>query len=149
MFISDFGCRLPWMNDIEFGNQTDFCPILGHPNGTFHTLIGIWNKLKDSKEVQTGCKFQMPCIKSIYSKSQENWVDGPGPLGMGATLQIQFARHDVQVIEDHIAYDTQSFIGEVGGTLGLLLGLSFISIFELFEFILAAFERNQDWQPVP
>ena len=31
---------------------------------------------------------------------------------------------------EEISYDLQSLIGEVGGTLGLTVGLSFLSIFE-------------------
>lgn len=130
------------MNEIEFGNGTDFCPILGHPNGTYHELIEMWSMLRGSKEVLSNCKFQSPCTKSIYGKSLVNWLDGAAKV-YGAKVRIQFASQDVQVIEDHIAYDTQSFIGEVGGTLGLLLGLSFISIFDLFELILAVFEKRK------
>ena len=143
MFTQAFGCLLPWMNPIEFGNSTELCPIFGHPNGTYNDLINKWEKFRESKTVQSSCKFQSPCIKSIYSKSIESWVNGPQPAAYGGNLQIQFATQDVQEIEDHISYDTQSFIGEVGGTLGLLLGLSFISIFDLFEWVLANYQEKK------
>ena len=44
---------------------------------------------------------------------------------------IEFASHLVEVFRDSDAYDAQSFIGEVGGTMGLLLGLSLLSIAEM------------------
>ena len=44
---------------------------------------------------------------------------------------IQFGSIFVEKSTDQLAYDTQSLIGEVGGTLGLLLGLSVYSIVEL------------------
>ena len=53
----------------------------------------------------------------------------------GSALQIQFESTNVQNIEDSVAYDLQSLIGEVGGTLGLFLGLSTMSFIDFIEFI--------------
>ena len=39
----------------------------------------------------------------------------------------------IQVIEDHEAYGILSLIGEVGGILGLLMGLSFLSFVDLLK----------------
>lgn len=41
----------------------------------------------------------------------------------------------LQLITDSYSYDGQSFIGDIGGTLGLLLGYSFMSVIDLIEFI--------------
>jgi hypothetical protein len=38
--------------------------------------------------------------------------------------------------EEVWSYDFMSFIGELGGTLGMLLGVSVLSIFELIETML-------------
>ena len=51
-------------------------------------------------------------------------------------LKIDLQNTYVQNVEDNIAYDFQSFIGEVGGTLGLFLGLSFVSFIEFTEFLI-------------
>jgi hypothetical protein len=50
-------------------------------------------------------------------------------------LRIQPASQNVVEINDTLSYDGQSFVGEVGGTLGLMLGLSFISVFDLVDMI--------------
>ena len=42
---------------------------------------------------------------------------------------------NVQTIQDSVAYDLQSLIGEVGGTLGLFLGLSAMSFVDFVGFI--------------
>ena len=43
----------------------------------------------------------------------------------------------VTYVEEYFTYDLQSFIGEIGGTFGLFLGVSMLtSLFDLFEFIL-------------
>ena len=50
-------------------------------------------------------------------------------------LKIQLESPNVQTIKDQVAYDLQSLIGEVGGTLGLFLGLSTMSFIDFIEFI--------------
>ena len=39
-------------------------------------------------------------------------------------------------VEEYFTYDWQSFIGEVGGTFGLFMGVSMLTtLFDLIEFI--------------
>jgi hypothetical protein len=52
-----------------------------------------------------------------------------------ARLKVQLSSPNVQYIEDSHSYDLQSFIGEVGGTLGLTLGLSFLSFISLLHYL--------------
>ena len=47
-----------------------------------------------------------------------------------ATLKLIIDKDYVVYVEDFVSYDFQSFFGEVGGTLGLLLGVSLSHIFE-------------------
>ena len=54
----------------------------------------------------------------------------------GSTLIIEMESTNVQSIVDSVAYDFQSLIGEVGGTLGLFLGLSTFSFVQFFEYII-------------
>ena len=51
-------------------------------------------------------------------------------------LSIQLENPSVLTIADSYSYDLQSFIGEVGGTLGLFLGLSIFSFVEFAEYII-------------
>ena len=47
-------------------------------------------------------------------------------------IRIEYNDPMVQYSTDYINYDMQSFIGEIGGFLGLTVGLSFYYICELF-----------------
>ena len=47
-----------------------------------------------------------------------------------AKLRIVYSNPIVEYNTDSISYDLQSLIGEIGGTLGLTIGLSFFSLVE-------------------
>ena len=86
----------------------------------------------------------LPCNRTIYedlfeekSNSQADYGEAAGVNG--SKVIIQYSNPYIQVIKDFRSYDMQSLIGEVGGTLGLLLGFSFVSIFDLFEQIIEGF----------
>ena len=88
-----------------------------------------------------GCP-QMPrCKRSVYKLAIK-----PNAYlahsSTGSALKIQLESPNVQTIEDSVAYDVQSLIGEVGGTLGLFLGLSTMSFIDLFEFIFRKLFHN-------
>ena len=59
----------------------------------------------------------------------------PKPKGKGnkikpTEVRIEFYKPIVEYYIEEISYDFQSLIGEVGGTMGLTVGLSFLSIFD-------------------
>ena len=134
--VHKFNCSLPWMHDLDF---------LNIPRCQDHDNIGnitkFWIKVFN-EEVIDKCKDDLlPCIRTVYEDSLEELsafgqVSGDGVGTNSSRLNIQFPNPYVQVIKDSYSYDMQSLIGEVGGTLGLLLGLSFISVFDLIESIL-------------
>ena len=45
-------------------------------------------------------------------------------------IYVVFHKAIVEYSIEELSYDLQSLIGEVGGTMGLTIGLSFLSIFE-------------------
>ena len=53
-----------------------------------------------------------------------------------ASIEFMLLGPQVLYITDYVAYDAQSFIGEVGGTLGLMLGLSALSFVDFLEYLL-------------
>ena len=57
-----------------------------------------------------------------------------------STIGIEFYKPVVKYYIEEISYDMQSLIGEVGGTMGLTVGLSFLSI---FEWILDSIKKYQ------
>ena len=60
-----------------------------------------------------------------------------------ATLYIQLDSPVVQNVIDSYAYDSQSLVGEVGGTLGLFLGLSTYSLVEFITYFMEKFLNRQ------
>jgi hypothetical protein len=121
------------MDTLEFGNATELCEVKNpKTNASMHTIINHYFKKYDNSDKQ--CKPIPACNRDIYEASFELEDQKVGTNN--SFLRIQLASPNVQYIEDSISYDAQSLIGEVGGTLGLLLGLSVMSIFDLIYSLL-------------
>ena len=124
-----FNCSLPWTSD----KQHVICPIIDqNRNETYRDMIGIWTS-EYEKTINTNT---MPkCKRSQYKKimgETKHWNDDTKV----AFLKIKLENPNVLSIVDSYSYDIQSFVGEVGGTLGLFLGLSIFSFVEFAEYIL-------------
>ena len=83
------------------------------------------------KHKKSNCIIRRTCgktrFKSTY-KVQESWVENK------TLVYVTFQNPEVTCYHTYISYDLLSLIGEVGGTLGLTLGASAISLFEsLFQ----------------
>ena len=78
-----------------------------------------------------------PCKKIDYSfvsygedfvEDEENW--------QMTVVEASINNELVTYIEEYFTYDLQSFIGEVGGTFGLFMGVSLLTtLFDLIEFV--------------
>ena len=56
-------------------------------------------------------------------------------------VEMSIQNELVTYVEEYFTYDWQSFIGEVGGTFGLFMGVSMLTtLFDLIEFILRSFK---------
>ena len=134
--VQKFNCSLPWMYELDFLNISR-CQDHDNIGNVTRLWIEIFND-----EIIDECKEDLlPCIRTVYEDSLEEFSAvgqhyGDSVASNSSRLSIQFPNPYVQVIKDSYSYDMQSLIGEVGGTLGLLLGLSFISVFDLIESIL-------------
>ena len=134
--VQKFNCSLPWMYELDFLNISR-CQDHNNIGNVTRLWIEIFND-----EIIDECKEDLlPCIRTVYEDSLEEFSAvgqhyGDSVASNSSRLSIQFPNPYVQVIKDSYSYDMQSLIGEVGGTLGLLLGLSFISVFDLIESIL-------------
>ena len=131
-FIDEYNCTLPWMiNSYEFTNYTR-CES-DSANGVELVHL-IETSLKMYESAEPNCLDYLPCNRSIYQDTvkEKPYFDTHDVLQ--SELIIQYSTPFIQVIKDSWSYDMQSFIGEVGGTLGLLLGFSFSSLFDLLEF---------------
>jgi hypothetical protein len=85
------------------------------------------------------CSKLHKCQHTMLSFIEAELKNGLGNFGY---LKIELDNDYVVYVEDFYSYDNQSFIGEVGGTLGLLLGISMASI---FEFINILRQRLVNW----
>ncbi|CAG0890624.1 unnamed protein product [Darwinula stevensoni] len=56
-----------------------------------------------------------------------------------AVVNVYYETFVVETITEHLQYPWSSFIGTLGGMLGLYAGLSFISILEVMEWIFNIF----------
>ena len=83
----------------------------------------------------------MPCNYAAYSVVGEpqsgSGQSEPGTFGWG----FNFASTDVRVEQEAPVYPLISFVAELGGSLGLCLGVSFLSAWDLIEFTAARTAR--------
>ena len=138
LIIQKYDCRLPWMDIHQFDTKIPWC----NTNETFHLLddgFYDWNALMKSSKVKEICGQSPKCHRTMYDLQIEN---EPKKCKNCANIKIQLARPEVVTIEDFEAYDSQSLIGEVGGTFGMLLGFSFLTIFDATHFFLEKIQRT-------
>ena len=140
--ISKYNCTLPWMSQYEFPNVTS-CEVDSVPNVSNNTdfhftpidhIVKNWTWSYERSE-----KFEntLPCKRTVYnSMANEQSIDIEGYNE--SWVSIKYGTPYVQNVKDYLSYDMQSLIGEVGGTLRLLLGFSFISVFDLFEYVVSS-----------
>ena len=135
--IEKYNCTLPWMDPLEFPNakecEVDTIPHTEPGNHSFD-YVGIWEIVRDWNQFYAGAQEYediLPCNRTVFYSVNERQPSKTEDTY--AKVTINYVNPYIQVIKDSSSYDMQSLIGEVGGTLGLLLGFSFISIFDLFE----------------
>ena len=133
-FIKRYNCTLPWMMNLyEFRNYT-YCDSNSED---ISELVGLIKEALEFNNIaENECKKYLPCTRSIYEDLLVQKPDVQTEEYSRSSLTISFSSPYIQVIKDSWSYNLQSFIGEVGGTLGLLLGFSFSSLFDLFEYFL-------------
>ena len=130
-FIDKVGCRLPFMDQMVT-NQTMICGMRESVSDYFHFWKAIQNTSADERFL-SDCAMIKRCIRSDYELFESHEMS---IFNDTITFNLIPLTSTVQYVKDEYAYDAQSFIGEVGGTLGLMLGLSFTSIFDFIEYVL-------------
>ena len=147
-FLKHYNCLLPWMND----KTLDACPIIETKylqNETIfeslQTKVQKWDdiqhEIKKKKKCPSGSKCNRPMYNIKTEFTQSTVADFADDYK--AIVDIQLESPTVQNVVDSYAYDSQSLIGEVGGTLGLFLGLSTYSLVEFITYFMEKFINGQ------
>ena len=98
-------------------------------------------------EMSSGCRCLKPCTSEQYEVNQQIvwqlrdttvYQDLPWLIGLNASRVDLSLPAEVQVIQEKEAYSFQTFISEVGGSLGLMLGGSLLTFVEIFDCIITA-----------
>ena len=119
----------------KYENQTYY-------KGIMDTWNEIYYKTYDMAKDEQTCPQMPKCKRIVYNMAiYPNTDISRG--NQGSTMIIKMESPNVKSVVDSFAYDLQSLIGEVGGTLGLCLGLSMISFVDFFEFIIRKFFPNR------
>ena len=126
--MNKFNCTLPW----TIQEKIKLCPILDkNRKESYADIVTIW--YDDYQLNEDKCPKMPKCKRSIYkmdiSMSKRNDFSK-------SRLEIELNNPNILTIIDDYSYDLQSFIGEVGGTLGLFLGMSMFSFIEFIEYVL-------------
>ena len=125
MIMTKFNCTLPWTTNERY----KICPIIDkNQNQTYADIVTTWHD--NFVHHEKNCPKMPKCKRFLYK------MDLFSNDGYYSSLSIKLTDPNILTIVDGYSYDLQSFIGEVGGTLGLFLGLSMFSIIECIEYVL-------------
>ena len=127
--------RLPW--DSWSSSKRPLCITIDQLNEFDVEYTRLAEALESDLIKTTGCI--RPCrYKEFRTLGKPNYInfiiDG---------FQLGFAKLEVVEEKEAFVYDFISFVSEFGGALGLFLGFSFLSIWDLFEPLLSAFYIKQ------
>ena len=119
------------------------CPTLEekyHQNETIfeslRTKVEKWQGFQYEVVRNKACPSGLKCNRPIYNIKTE-LAKSTVSDDNKAIVEIQLESPTVQNVIDSYAYDSQSLVGEVGGTLGLFLGLSTYSFVEFIEYLIS------------
>ena len=100
------------------------------------THADYWTKLMsltlEDVSRESGC--EMPCSYISYAKTQLEYQ--PDIMG-GVGIVLGFSSNKMIIKDEKRVYPLESFVAEVGGSLGLFLGFSFLGCYDfIVPFIL-------------
>ena len=125
------GCRIPWFDS----KRTHTLPDCESPSQykAFQNWTRIYASLDSTPASrQTGCQWSCEHAKFELMHMTDLWISpkyGPGSLRLAFVLNKgHFLKN-----EQYTIYDGTSFIADVGGFLGLLLGYSLFSLVQVLS----------------
>ena len=81
-----------------------------------------------STDTERNCPETPPCNYEDYKIIQVGYVSN---LDGYNTLQLTFASNFIEVVQSELNFDKQGLVGDVGGSLGLFMGLCGLGLLEI------------------
>ena len=113
--VKQNNCYIPF---LSFDNSYNVCP-----KEVTLRVVKTWLHHILTLDDYQGCSYLKPCQDIVYTFAEKN-LRKPGQL------EIQFQNKFVEVITDTYSFTSLSLFAELGGVIGMLLGLSVIGSFQ-------------------
>ncbi|XP_059096261.1 uncharacterized protein LOC131890839 isoform X2 [Tigriopus californicus] len=130
--LKEIGCAYPWIRKADVSGYRN-CSTLEDFKKMLLNHQLLYNTPSSNMAKVTGCL--RPCHLHGYHVDLKQIVAGNGFNGSG--IIYYFSTTNIQVTKESWLYDSNNLVGEVGGSLGLFLGASLLSIFELVPSVLS------------
>ena len=125
--IRDYNCSIPFI-DKNSKFQTCSREVVLNVSRTIKNFVSRQNH-DENKDKFGECEFGKPCTDMIYSIADKDQLPNNNSK-LEAQITIKYENMLVEIIRDSYSYPFISLFAEVGGVLGMLLGLSIYGIFE-------------------
>ena len=138
------GCRYPWSTNLlhlkNCSNEQDI-----------KKYYSIANQFQSNSPVkmlqQADCK--IPCEYYKYDAHMNYAYNDIDENGRNYILQLYMSYDDVQVEEQYRLYKLGDLTADIGGYLGLLLGISLLSCYDFIASFLAKFTHSDQKKAPP
>ena len=100
-------------------------------NETIPCLLDVLDRYLSDNNFLSDCGCKQPCQQTLYEVTQKQ-VRQLTPESRWWRLKIRFKNKMMNSITEYPVYTTQELISQVGGTCGLFLGMSLLSLVEIF-----------------
>jgi amiloride-sensitive sodium channel len=105
-------------------NHTKVCDL--YKLHCYHDAVANWT-------TNTNCNCLQPCTDIDYTITLQKYSNDGERKTRHVLSQFDFelAKHTIEEHTSYVAYSIQNFVADCGGLIGLFLGFSLLSIFEL------------------
>ena len=118
-------CKLPWIV-LSTGNLSDCTEVVQLRRWSVLSNLIAYGELEESVE-STGC--EKPCMYDEYILDEEEPY-----LNTGITwINIQFSNKKFLLVTEVKSYSLLSFLSDIGGSLGMFVGFSFLLVWDVAE----------------
>jgi hypothetical protein len=130
--MEQYNCKIPFIlkkSVNKMATQSHNSVEICNKNITLNTLKE-WKDVILGKRKVNDCLNKVPCdqVKYSYDKTE---IPAQSTNSTTGSIHITIASPMIEHVIDSYSYDFLGFFGECGGTLGLLLGLSCLSLIDV------------------